>query len=66
MLLQTFQAVFDELRELEVSTELNDFITGHAQGHVGGKYGEGPSIAKRAEVMNRIQHPYLNQSYRST
>lgn len=56
----------DALRELEVSKELNDFITGHAQGDVGGRYGEGPSIAKRAEVMNRIQHPYLDQSYCST
>jgi hypothetical protein len=49
----------DALRELEVSKELNDFITGHAQGDVGGRYGEGPSKAKRAEVMNRIPHPYL-------
>ena len=56
----------DALRELEVSKELNDFITGHAQGDVGGRYGEGPSIAKRAEVMNRIQHPYLEQTHRST
>lgn len=52
----------DALRELEVSKELNDFITGHAQGDVGGRYGEGPSIAKRAEIMNRIKHPYLEQS----
>ena len=52
----------DALRELEVSKELNDFITGHAQGDVGGRYGEGPSIAKRAEVMNRIQHPYLDNA----
>lgn len=49
----------DALRELEVSKELNDFITGHAQGDVGGKYGEGPSLKKRAEVINRIQHQYL-------
>ena len=56
----------DALRELEVSKELNDFITGHAQGDVGGRYGEGPSIVKRAEVMNRIQHPYLDQSHYST
>ena len=49
----------DALRELEVSKELNDFITGHAQGDVGGKYGEGPSLKKRVEVINRIQHPYL-------
>ena len=50
----------DALRELEVSKELNDFITGHAQGDVGGKYGEGPSLKKRAEVIDRIQHPWLN------
>lgn len=49
----------DALRELEVSKELNDFITGHAQGDVGGMYGEGPSLKKRIEVINRIQHPYL-------
>ena len=49
----------DALRELEVSKELNDFITGHAQGDVGGKYGEGPSLRKRLEVIDRIQHPYL-------
>lgn len=49
----------DALRELEISKELNDFITGHAQGDVGGKYGEGPSLKKRLEVIDRIQHPYL-------
>lgn len=52
----------DALRELEVSKELNDFITGHAQGDVGGKYGEGPSLKKRQEVINRIQHHWLNQT----
>ena len=50
----------DALRELEVSKELNDFITGHAQGDVGGRYGEGPSLKKRAEVIDRIQHPWFN------
>ena len=49
----------DALRELEVSKELNDFITGHAQGDVGGKYGEGPSMNKRLEAVNRIKHPWL-------
>jgi len=49
----------DALRELEVSKELNDFITGHAQGDVGGKYVEGPSMNKRLEVINRIKHPCL-------
>ena len=52
----------DALRELEVSKEMNDFITGHAQGDVGGKYGEGPSMRKRAEVLDRIEHPWLNVS----
>ena len=51
----------DELRELEVSKELNDFLTGHAQGDVGGEYGEGPSMNKRVEVINRIKHPWLGQ-----
>ena len=49
----------DALRELEVSKELNDFITGHAQGDVGGKYGDGPSMRKRLELINRVPHPYL-------
>ena len=49
----------DALRELEVSKELNDFITGHAQGDVGGKYGDGPSMRKRLEIINRVRHPYL-------
>jgi integrase len=49
----------DALRELEVSKELNDFITGYAQGDVGGKYGEGPSMNKRLEAINRIKHPWL-------
>ena len=50
----------DALRELEVSKELNDFITGHAQGDVGGRYGEGPSLKKRSEVIDRIQHPWFH------
>ena len=50
----------DALRELEISKELNDFITGHAQGDVGGRYGEGPSIKKRSEVIDRIQHPWFH------
>ena len=41
----------DALRELEVSKELNDFIKGHAQGDVGGKYGEGPSLRKEQRLL---------------
>ena len=49
----------DLVRELEVSKEINDFITGHAQGDVAGKYGSGPSMAKRLDVIDRVQHPWL-------
>ena len=43
--------------------ETNDFITGHAQGDVAGRYGKGPSLSKRAEVLNQIKHPWLVKSY---
>ena len=46
----------DLVREADVSKEINDFITGHAQGDVAGKYGSGPTIAKRLEVINSLQH----------
>ena len=49
----------DLVRELEVTKEINDFITGHAQGDVAGKYGAGPSMQKRLEVVNKVQHPWL-------
>jgi integrase len=49
----------DLLRDLEVSKELNDYITGHGQGDVAGEYGIGPSLAKRLEIINRIEHPWL-------
>jgi hypothetical protein len=50
----------DLLRDLEVSKELNDYITGHGQGDVAGEYGIGPSLAKRLEIINRIDHPWLS------
>lgn len=50
----------DLVRDLEVSKEINDFITGHAQGDVAGKYGAGPSLNKRLEVINKIKHPWLS------
>ena len=49
----------DLVRDLEVTKEINDFITGHAQGDVAGKYGAGPSMQKRLEVVNKIKHPWL-------
>lgn len=50
----------DLLRDMEVSKELNDYITGHGQGDVAGEYGVGPSLAKRREIINRIPHPWLS------
>ena len=49
----------DFIRDLGVSKEINDFITGHAQGDFAGRYGAGPSMAKRLEVINQIKHPWL-------
>jgi integrase len=51
----------DMLRDLEVSKELNDYITGHGQGDVAGEYGIGPSLAKRLEIINRMHHPWLSE-----
>ena len=53
----------DLVRDSGVSKETNDFITGHAQGDVAGRYGKGPSLSKRAEVLNQIKHPWLVKSY---
>mgnify|MGYP003332231892 CR=1 FL=1 len=39
----------DLIRDLEIPKELNDFITGRAQGDVAGKYGPGPAMSKRLE-----------------
>ncbi len=50
----------DLIRDLEIPKELNDFLTGHAQGDVAGKYGQGPAMSKRLEVINKIRHPWLN------
>jgi len=52
----------DFIRDLGVSKEINDFITGHAQGDVAGRYGKGPSMDKRLEVINQIEHPWLEQT----
>ncbi len=50
----------DLIRDAGVSKEINDFITGHAQGDVAGRYGSGPSLATRSEVLNQIKHPWLS------
>ena len=46
----------DMVREADVSKEINDFISGHAQGDVAGKYGTGPTMTKRLHVLNSLQH----------
>lgn len=49
----------DMLRDKGVSKELNDYITGHAQGDVASSYGSGHSIELRYEALNKPVHPYL-------
>jgi integrase len=44
----------DKLRDVGVSKETNDFITGHASGDVAGKYGAGPSLSVRFEAVSRL------------
>lgn len=50
----------DLLRDVGVSKELNNYITGHGQGDVGGdRYGKGHSIAVRYEALNKVGHPWI-------
>ena len=44
----------DMLRNLGVSKEVNDFITGHSSGDVAGKYGSGVSLQVRYEAVSKI------------
>ncbi len=49
----------DLMRDADVSKEVNDFITGHAQGDVASSYGSGPSLKVRAKAINSVKHPWL-------
>ena len=49
----------DLIRDAGISKELNDFITGHAQVDVAGKYGDGFSLERRYEAINSVSHPWL-------
>ena len=49
----------DMLRDVGVSKELNDYITGHAQGDVASSYGSGHSIELRYKALNGPDHLYL-------
>jgi integrase len=49
----------DLLRDVGVSKEVNDFITGHDQGDQAGDYGKGPSLKVRLDAVNSVDHPWL-------
>lgn len=49
----------DLLRDVGVSKEINDFLTGHAAGDAAGRYGDGPSLQVRYDALNSVEHPWL-------
>ena len=49
----------DMLRDVGVSKEVNDFITGHGSGDVAGAYGTGPSLKVRGEAIERLSFQFL-------
>ncbi len=52
----------DLLKDVGVTKELNNYITGHSQGDVAGdRYGFGHSIEVRYEALNKVHHPYIKQ-----
>ncbi len=52
----------DLLRNVGISEELHNFITGHNQSNaVAGDYGDGHSMAVRLDALNKAQHPWLQQ-----
>jgi integrase len=58
--LHSLRHTFKDLsRDSGVSKEIQDFITGHAQGDVASAYGQGPSIKTRYECIMSIKHAWL-------
>jgi integrase len=49
----------DMLRDVGVSKETNDFLTGHGSGDVAGGYGSGPSLKVRYDALCKVKHPWL-------
>jgi hypothetical protein len=49
----------DLLRDVGISKEINDFITGHSQVGSGGDYGNGPSLETKYKAVNSVCHPWL-------
>ena len=52
----------DLLRTVKITKETNDYITGHGSGDAAGDYGKGPSMELRAEAINAVKHPWLDQT----
>jgi integrase len=48
----------DAMRNLGVSKELHDYITGHGAGDVSDEYGEGMSIKVRYEAISKLPVPW--------
>ena len=49
------------LRDADVSKEVNDYYTGHAQGDAAGKSYGGIGIVKRYEEISKARHPWLKK-----
>ena len=58
--LHSLRHTFKDLsRDAGVSKENQDFVTGHGQGDIAGKYGNGPSITTRYEAIMAVKHPWF-------
>ena len=44
----------DAMRDMGVSKEISDFISGHSSGDVAGGYGRGPSMKTRYEAISKL------------
>jgi integrase len=51
----------DMLRDVDVSKEINDFITGHSSGDEASKYGSGPSLQVRLEAITKLNLDFIKQ-----
>ena len=60
----TTEATYREGRiitQKTISEELNNFITGHADGGVASNYSIGLSLEIREDALNSLPHPYLKK-----
>ena len=56
----SFRHSFKDLcRNADIPQDLHDFITGHSGGDSASNYGEGHSLTRRKEALDRIEHSYL-------